>query len=42
MKEALPIDDKGWIHVPDKPGLGCELDWDAIENGCVDYKVIEV
>ena len=41
MKEPLPIDDKGWIHVPDKPGLGCELDWDAIENGCVDYKVIE-
>ena len=42
MKESLPIDDKGWIHVPDKPGLGCELDWDAIEKGCVDYKVIKI
>ena len=42
MKNPLPIDDKGWIHVPDTPGLGCELDWDAIEAGCVDYKAVTV
>ncbi len=37
MKTALPIDDKGMIHVPDLPGLGVELDWNEIDNACVSY-----
>jgi L-alanine-DL-glutamate epimerase-like enolase superfamily enzyme len=42
MKTPLPIDDKGFIHVPELPGLGVELDWNTIENNCVSYKKTEV
>lgn len=38
MKSPLPIDGSGIIHVPDRPGLGVELDWDAIEDHCISYK----
>lgn len=31
-KNSLQIDREGYIHVPQKPGLGMELDWDRIEN----------
>lgn len=27
----LEIDANGWIHIPDKPGLGVELDHDWIK-----------
>jgi len=32
LKSPLPIDDQGIAHVPDKPGLGIDLDWPTIEN----------
>lgn len=41
LKEPLPIDSDGMIHVPQKPGLGVELDWDAIDNTCVGQRVSE-
>ncbi len=39
MKDAYPIDSTGIIHVPEGPGLGIELDWDAIDNTCVSHDV---
>jgi L-alanine-DL-glutamate epimerase-like enolase superfamily enzyme len=39
MKEKYPIDEHGVIHVPEKPGLGIELDWDAIDRTCVSHEV---
>jgi L-alanine-DL-glutamate epimerase-like enolase superfamily enzyme len=41
MKDPWPIDADGEIHVPQKPGLGIELDWGAIEDTCVEHKVSE-
>jgi L-alanine-DL-glutamate epimerase-like enolase superfamily enzyme len=32
MKEPYPIDDHGRIHVPEGPGLGIQIDWDAVDN----------
>ena len=37
MKGDLPIDGNGIIHVPDKPGVGAELDWDLIQSACHNY-----
>ena len=37
MKGDLPIDENGFIHVPDKPGIGVELDWDLIQSACRHY-----
>jgi len=42
MKDAYPIDRNGWIHVPEKPGLGIELDWDAIQRTCAGHQVLRV
>jgi len=39
MKDPYPIDAAGIAHVPQKPGLGIELDWDAIDAACVEHKV---
>ena len=39
MKDPYPIDGEGYIHVPEKPGLGVELDWDLIDNTCISYKI---
>lgn len=39
MKDAYPIDARGVAHVPRKPGIGVELDWDAIDNTCVEHKL---
>jgi len=39
MKGDLPIKD-GIIYVPDKPGIGAELDWDLIYSNCNSYKVL--
>lgn len=38
MKGDLPIHN-GVITVPDKPGVGAELDWELIKRSCVSYKV---
>lgn len=37
MKDPYPIRD-GHAHVPTKPGIGVELDWDLIDNTCVERK----
>lgn len=37
MKGDLPIRD-GYIYVPDKPGVGAELDWDLINANCHSYR----
>jgi L-alanine-DL-glutamate epimerase-like enolase superfamily enzyme len=42
MKDKYPIDKKGIAHVPQKPGIGVELDWDAIDNTCVEHKVTKM
>jgi L-alanine-DL-glutamate epimerase-like enolase superfamily enzyme len=39
MKDKYPIDKNGIAHVPQKPGIGVELDWDAIDDTCVEHKV---
>jgi L-alanine-DL-glutamate epimerase-like enolase superfamily enzyme len=39
MKDAYPIDNNGIAHVPKKPGIGVELDWDLIDRSCVDHKI---
>jgi L-alanine-DL-glutamate epimerase-like enolase superfamily enzyme len=41
MKDDWPFDEHGHIHVPKRPGLGIELDWDAIENNCLEHRVSE-
>jgi L-alanine-DL-glutamate epimerase-like enolase superfamily enzyme len=39
MKTPFAIDRNGWIHVPDeKPGIGVELDWDAIDRQCTAHR----
>lgn len=42
MSEKLPIDSSGTIHVPNKPGVGVDLDWELVERGCVSHKVYEL
>jgi L-alanine-DL-glutamate epimerase-like enolase superfamily enzyme len=39
MKDKYPIDKNDFAHVPQKPGIGVELDWDAIDNTCVEHKI---
>lgn len=39
MKDPYPIDANGIAHVPEKPGIGVELDWDLIDRTCVERKV---
>lgn len=41
MKGDLPIEN-GVITVPDKPGVGVELDWALIERSCHSYRVQEI
>ena len=31
MVEPYPLDRAGMIHVPQKPGLGITIDWDAVD-----------
>ncbi len=33
--DRLMIDDNGYLHVPEKPGLGCELDEEALARYAV-------
>jgi L-alanine-DL-glutamate epimerase-like enolase superfamily enzyme len=32
LKEYARIDSKGFVHLPQKPGLGVEIDWDFIDS----------
>jgi L-alanine-DL-glutamate epimerase-like enolase superfamily enzyme len=38
MKDAWPIDGEGMIHVPQGPGLGVHLDWDRIDDCCLEHR----
>ena len=31
-----PMDDEGYVHLPQGPGLGMELNWDYINENLVD------
>lgn len=33
------IDDEGMIHAPTGPGLGCDIDWDLVDNACTSHRV---
>ena len=32
MKDTITLDDDGWVTVPQKPGLGLEIDWEKMEG----------
>ena len=32
VKEAIKFDDEGFVHVPKKPGLGLEINWEYIDS----------
>jgi L-alanine-DL-glutamate epimerase-like enolase superfamily enzyme len=38
VRHPICIDSEGYVHVPDSPGLGVDLDWDELER----YKVAEI
>jgi len=38
MRDPWPFDNQGNIHVPKRPGLGIDLDWDAIDDNCLEHK----
>ncbi|MDB5327927.1 MAG: mandelate racemase [Phycisphaerales bacterium] len=40
MKDPYPIDAAGVIHVPQKPGIGVDLDWDAIDRTCRSHQLV--
>ena len=40
MKGAMPIRE-GRIYVPDKPGVGMELDWDLIQASCHSHRILK-
>ncbi len=40
MKGAMPIRE-GRIYVPDKPGVGMELDWDLIQSSCRSHRILK-
>ncbi|MFC1979217.1 enolase C-terminal domain-like protein [Chloroflexota bacterium] len=32
LKEGIKLDDEGYVHVPEGPGLGLEVDWEYVDN----------
>jgi len=41
MLEPYPIDKNGYIHVPEKPGLGITIDWDSVDDRTHEQYVIK-
>ena len=39
LKDPLPVGADGWIAAPEQPGLGVEIDWDAVDRLCVSHRV---
>lgn len=35
VKNPIKIDAQGQVHVPETPGLGVEIDWDALDNNAI-------
>jgi hypothetical protein len=42
MKDKYPIDKHGIAHVPQKSGIGVELDWDAIDRTSVEHRITKL
>lgn len=42
MKNPYPLDGEGVIHVPQRPGVGIDLDWDAIDRSCLSHQRLTV
>lgn len=42
LRTPPAIEPDGTVRIPDQPGLGVELDWDAIQELTLDGKVLEV
>lgn len=32
LKDPIPLDANGYVHAPEAPGLGIEIDWDAVDD----------
>jgi L-alanine-DL-glutamate epimerase-like enolase superfamily enzyme len=41
LEDVEAIDDEGHVRVPNKPGLGVDIDWDFIERRRTDRVVID-
>jgi L-alanine-DL-glutamate epimerase-like enolase superfamily enzyme len=43
MKQSLRdlMDADGNIHVPEGPGLGIDIDWDAVDDNCISHRVFD-
>lgn len=39
MKNRLPVDEGGIIHVGDEPGAGAEIDWQLVDKCCASYLI---
>jgi len=39
LKESVdPMDNEGYVHISQKPGLGVDIDWDYVESNTVESK----
>jgi L-alanine-DL-glutamate epimerase-like enolase superfamily enzyme len=38
MRGLLPIDGEGMITVPERPGIGAEIDWDLVDKCCLSHR----
>ncbi len=39
MKDRLPVDENGIIHVGEEPGVGVEIDWELVDKSCTSYLI---
>ena len=39
LRGSLPVTPEGSIRVPEGPGLGVDIDWDAVDRLCVSHRV---
>ena len=37
LKEYSVLDNEGYLHVPQKPGLGIEVDWESLGKPIASY-----
>jgi len=35
VRNPIRIDAEGWVHAPQGPGLGADLDWDVLDNNTI-------
>jgi L-alanine-DL-glutamate epimerase-like enolase superfamily enzyme len=41
LKYPLPVGADGTIQVPETPGLGVEVDWDAVDRMCASHRILD-